>query len=67
MPYLIKLISPSGAVLYGARGEPEGQRAEVGSPTAAERFVSRKVAEEALSQLRREPRFQGYSFAVVEP
>ncbi|MXP64104.1 hypothetical protein E0493_12190 [Roseomonas sp. M0104] len=66
MPYLIKLISPSGAVLYGAR-QQEGQRAGVSSATAAERFVSRKVAEEALSQLRREPRFQGYSFAVIEP
>ncbi|MDJ0388919.1 hypothetical protein QMO56_12410 [Roseomonas sp. E05] len=67
MPYLIKLISPNGAVLYGARREPEGRRAGVGSPTAAEHFVSRKVAEEALSQLRREPQFQSYSFAVVEP
>lgn len=67
MPYLIKLIAPSGAVSYGGRDGAEGQRTGTAQAGGAERFVSREVAEEALSQLRRMPRFQGYSFAVVEP
>ncbi|HWX50162.1 MAG TPA: hypothetical protein VNZ61_19115 [Roseomonas sp.] len=67
MPYLVKLIAPSGAVSYGTRGGADGQRTGTQEASAAERFVSREVAEEALSQLRRTPQFQGYSFAVVEP
>ena len=61
MPYMVRLITPGGQTLYGARtAEPVTEAA------LAARFTSREMAEEALSRLRRRPGFQEYNFEVVE-
>jgi len=66
MPFVVKLISPSGKMYFVSVPDFEGIRYRTEKMENAEHFETRKAAEDSVIEFQKIDRLKDYSYSILE-
>jgi hypothetical protein len=66
MPFVVKLISPSGKRYFVSAQDFEGMRYRTEKMENAEHFATRKAAEDSVIVFRKIDELKDYSYSILE-
>ena len=66
MPFVVKLISPSGKTYFVSAPDFEGMRYRTEKMENAEHFPTREAAEDSVSVFRKIDGLKDYSYSIIE-